>query len=57
MSGSQQSQRQTYQADASGHSPEDGSTEPAKLESPLKPLLWLAIPFVLLMVYALFGMG
>lgn len=29
--------------------------EPEKLESPLKPLLWVLIPFVLILLYGFFS--
>jgi hypothetical protein len=29
--------------------------EPEKLESPLKPLLWLLIPFILVLLYGYFA--
>ncbi len=31
------------------------ANEPEQLESPLKPLLWILIPFVLMLIYGIFG--
>ena len=32
-----------------------GANEPEKLQSPLKPLLWLLIPLILILVYGFLG--